>query len=150
MLHMPKSPRETAILYAETRLEAWGKWSRGNSEGLGLPRVSIIHKVMRRKLVRGPSRNKTRVTAKGKETLSFRPKTVGTMPEPVSEVDVAVGTLASNLQAILKIEYIDLRNAPAEDRCARAGLGRRRYGQLLECAKYSVHAALQAYHWDNQ
>jgi hypothetical protein len=139
---MPKSQREAAVLYAETRLEPWGKWSRGNSEGLGLPRVSIIHKIMRRKLIRGLSKNKQRLSAKGKETLSFRPRTVGSMPDAVSEVDLAVAALSPNLQIILKIEYIHLRNAPAEDRCAAAGIGRRRYGQLLECAKYSIYAAL--------
>lgn len=142
---MPKSPRETAIVYAETRLEPWGKWSRDSANSLGLPRVSIIHKIIRRKLVRGISRNKSKVTAKGKETLSFRPRTIGLAPEAVAEVDKAVALLAENLQVILKVEYIEYRNAPMEDRCLAAGLSKKgssRYKQLLESAKYSVFAAL--------
>ena len=141
---MPRSPRETAIIYAETRLEPWGKWSRDSANSLGLPRVSIIHKIIRRKLVRGISRNKFKVTAKGKETLSFRPRTIGAAPEAVTEVDKAVATLPENLQTVLKVEYIDYRNVRLEDRCAAAGLGRRRYGQLLECAKYAIFVALSA------
>lgn len=137
-----KSSRQTAIVYAETRLEPWGKWSRDSAEALGLPKVSIIHKIMRRKLIRGLSKNKNKMTAKGKETLSFRPKTIGEATEAVAEVDKSVAVLPSNLQLILKVEYVDYRNARIEDRCAAAGLARRRYGQLLECAKYAIFAAL--------
>lgn len=134
----------TAIIYAETRLEPWGKWSRDSAEALGLPRVSIIHKIMRRRLIRGISRNKQKMTAKGKETLSFRPKTIGSVPDAVAEVDKSIAALPSNLQLILKVEYIDYRNSRIEERCAAAGLGRRRYGQLLECAKYAIFVALGA------
>lgn len=139
---MPKSPRETAIIYAETRLEPWGKWSRDSAASLGLPRVSIIHKIMRRKLIRGLSKNKSKMTAKGKETLSFRPATVDTATEAVAEVDAAVSRLAQNLQIILKIEYVESPNSLISERCAKAGISRRRYGELLECAKYSIFAAL--------
>ena len=140
---MPKrNPRESAIVYAETRLEPWGRWSRDNPNSLGFPRLSSVYKILRRKLVRAATKNKSKLTVKGKETLSFRPQVVGTMPEAIEEVDIAVARLPEHLRNLLKIEYIQMCGAHINDRCVATGLGRRRYGQLLECAKYSVFVAL--------
>jgi DNA-directed RNA polymerase specialized sigma24 family protein len=139
---MPRSPREAAILYAETRLEPWGKWSRDNPGTLGLPKVSIIHKVMRRRLIRGLSKRKSKLTARGNETLSFRPRVVGPPTDAVAEVDAAVAILPNNLQQLLKIEYIDLRNARVEDRCAKAGISPPTYRKRLHQAKYRLYVNL--------
>lgn len=139
---MSRSAADIVIAYAEARLEPWGKWSRENGNGLGLPRVSIVHKITKRRLVRGTSRNKTKLTAKGKETLSFRPVTVGTIPEEVAEVDKAVGALPLRFKTVISIEYIDCRTAPLEEKCAAAGVSRPTYIKNLRKAKYRVYVNL--------
>lgn len=139
-----KSSRQTAIVYAETRLEPWGKWSRDSAEALGLPKVSIIHKIMRRKLIRGLSKNKNKMTAKGKETLSFRPKTIGEATEAVAEVDKAVAEMPQNLIEVVKVEYILCPGDPIERRCAVAGKSKSAYHRALDTAKYKVFVLLEA------
>src|SRR5581483_7445088 len=112
-----KRPREAAIIYAEKRLEPWGKWSKDHPEQLGYPRISIIHKITKRKLVRGASKNKAVLTAKGKETLSFRPRVIGECSDEVAETDWAVASLSANLKKILEIEYIEYSGSPLEEKC---------------------------------
>lgn len=138
-----KRPREAAVIYAENRLAPWGKWSRDNHEQLGLPRVSIIHKITRRRLVRGQKKNRSVLSAKGKETLSFRPRTVGVMPEAIAEVDRAVAAIPKRLRLILKIEYIHMPNSGIEGKCMLTRLCRKEYKERLCQAAYAVYLRLE-------
>lgn len=146
------SPRAAALIYAENRLFPWAKWARENREKLGVPTVSLLYKAMQSKSV--PMRrvhpnvislhgeNVPALTARGKETRSFRPTTIGEVPEAIVEVDEAVGALPPDLHEVLIADFFTY--GPIEVRCRRTRWRRARFSQLLEAAKYAVYAHLMA------
>lgn len=144
--------RATAVVYAETRLNAWAGWAKQYSNHQGYPKISLIYKVMRRKARRlgrieehrSSERPTGLLTAQGKETLSFRPPEIGKVPEPIAEVDFVVARLPPDLHEVVMTEYFD-DGVRIEDRANATRWGRARYSQLLECAKYVVYASLDTH-----
>jgi hypothetical protein len=144
--------RSTAILYAERRLTDWAKWARDNRSGLGYPTISTLYKAMRERLEPGkgtwavpklkPNELPPSLTAMGKETRSFIPPTVDEAPEAIMEVDVVVVKLPKDLHEVIIADYFTY--GPIEVRAKKTRWKRARYSQLLECAKYSVFAALDS------
>ncbi len=143
--------RATAVVYAEARLNAWASWAREHRAALGYPSVSLLYKVLRRKAMRLPAlvehprldrfdKPIGLLTAKGTETLSFRPRDVGEVPEAIAEVDAAVASLPDDLHSVLMADYFT--PGPIEVRAKGTRWKRARYSQLLECAKYAVYMAL--------
>lgn len=143
--------RSSAVVYAEVRLDAWAAWAREQRTALGYPKVSMIYKVLRRKAMRLGSqvdlpwvekndRPLGFLTARGTETVSFKPRDVGEVPEAIAEIDAVVATLPDDLHAVLMADYF--ANGPIEVRASVTPWKRARYSQLLECAKYAVYMAL--------
>lgn len=143
--------RASAVVYAEARLDAWATWAREHRAALGYPKVSMIYKVLRRKAMRlGSQVDLPRVgmgdrplgflTARGTETVSFKPREVGEVPEAIAEIDSVVATLPADLHAVLMADYFT--QGPIEARARATPWKRARYSQLLECAKYAVYMAL--------
>jgi hypothetical protein len=147
-----KRERSTAVLYAEKRLTEWAKWARDNRGNLGYPTISTLYKAMRERLEPGkgtwavpklkPNELPPLMTAMGKETRSMIPPTVGDAPETVMEVDSVVIKLPKDLHEVIVADYFTY--GPIEVRAKKTRWKRARYSQLLECAKYSVYAALDS------
>jgi hypothetical protein len=147
-----KRERSTAVLYAEKRLTDWSKWARENREGLGYPTISTLYKAMSMRLEPGkgtakvpklrPNQLPPSLTAMGVETRSLIPPTVGEAPEAVMEVDAVVVRLPKDLHDVIIADYFTY--GPIELRAKKTKWKRARYSQLLECAKYSVFAALDS------
>jgi len=136
----PRRPRDAAILYAENRLSAWAKWARDHRSSLGYPTIATLYKAMRRKLVQMKSGGDATLTARGAESHSFRPANVDDPGEAIAEVDTVVAALPRDLHEVIIADYFTY--GPIEVRCKATRWRRARYSQLLECAKYSVFAAL--------
>lgn len=140
--------RAAALVYAENRLFPWARWARENREKLGVPTVSLLYKAMQAKSVhlkKIPSNViplREGLTATGRETRSFRPTTVGEVPEAIVETDEAVGALPPDLHTVLIADFFTY--GPIEIRCKKTRWKRARYSQLLESAKYAVFAHLMA------
>lgn len=147
-----KRERSTAVLYAEKRLSDWAKWARDHREGLGYPTISTLYKAMKERLEPGkeawkvpkvkPNELPPLLTAMGKETRSYLPPTIDDAPEAVMEVDAVVVKLPKDLHEVIIADYFTY--GPIEVRAKKTRWKRARYSQLLECAKYSVFAALDS------
>jgi hypothetical protein len=147
-----KRERSTAVLYAEKRLSDWAKWAREHRESLGYPTISTLYKAMKERMEPGkgtwkvpkvkPHELPPLLTAMGKETHSFIPPTVGEAPQAVMEVDAVVIRLPKDLHDVIIADYFTY--GPIEARAKKTKWKRARYSQLLECAKYSVYAALDS------
>jgi hypothetical protein len=68
--------------------------------------------------------------------------TVKDAPEAVMEVDAVVIKLPKDLHEVIVADYFTY--GPIEVRAKKTRWKRARYCQLLECAKYSVFAALDS------
>lgn len=140
--------RAAALIYAENRLFPWSKWARENREKLGVPTVSLLYKAMQSKSI--PLRKVhanliaqySGLTAMGRETRSFRPESIGEVPEAIVETDEAVGALPPDLHTVIVADFFTV--GPIEIRCKKTRWKRARYSQLLESAKYAVYAHLMA------
>lgn len=144
---MVRRPRDTALLYAETRLGAWSKWAREFRAGLGYPTVSLLYKAMRQKSIRIKSldvkigrEDGPEYTAQGTETRSMIPSVVPEPPEAIMEVDRVVAELPERLHEIIIADFFTY--GPIELRCRKTRWRLARYSQLLEAAKYAVFSAL--------
>lgn len=144
--------RSTAVLYAERRLSEWAKWAKENRCSLGYPTISTLYRAMRERLEPGkgawivpklkPNELPPLLTAMGKATRSMIPPTVGEAPEAIMEVDAVVIKLPHDLHEVIVADYFTY--GPIEVRAKQTKWKRARYSQLLECAKYSVFAALDS------
>lgn len=143
--------RDSALIYAEQRLAPWAKWAKENRLSLGCPTISLLYKAMQMTkigIIRGtayPIADQNGVVhypinAEGRETRSFRPPSIGEVPEIIAEVDEAVATVPEKPRKVLIADYFTY--GPIEVRCKETPYKRARYMQLLESAKYSVYVAL--------
>lgn len=138
-----RKPRDSALIYAENRLRPWAAWARENRAGLGYPTIALLYKAMRQKAVPLKERravNHGRFTARGTETHSFLPQTIGEVPEAIMEVDAVVAALPRDLHTVIIADFFTY--GPIEERCRRTPWKRARYSQFLEAAKYAVYTAL--------
>lgn len=140
-----RRPRDAALIYAENRLHPWADWARENRAGLGYPTIALLYKAMRQKAVPLRERrlvNHGKLTARGAETHSFLPQTIGEVPEAIMEVDTVVAALPHDLHAVIIADCFTY--GPIEERCRRTPWKRARYSQLLEAAKYAIYTALSS------
>lgn len=133
--------RDSALVYAEHRLDGWAKWARDH-KGLGYPRISSLYRAMAQRLEPKKAEKKSALTASGKQTESFIPSTSELVPEPIAETDAVVAKLPKNLHIVIFADYFTY--GPIEVRASRTPWGRARYCQLLEAAKYAVYIALDS------
>jgi hypothetical protein len=135
--------RAARLSHADTRLMAWARWAKQHPESLGYPRLSIIYKVMRRHAKRlGAVRTSLEarirgLTARGTETRSLRPRTVGEVPVAINEVDRIVAALDPTQKKIIHIEYL-LPEYPEEAKAAEARMYTAEYRRALKRAKLAV------------
>lgn len=146
--------RSSAVVYAEVRLDAWATWAREYRGALGYPKVSMIYKVLRRKSMRlggfveRPCLGKEDrpiglLTAKGSETVSFKPREVGDVPEAIAQIDRVVATMDRVLRRIIQIEYLTSSDLATEQKALTAGMQTSQYRTLLRKAKRAVASALE-------
>lgn len=149
----PNGPRAAALIFAENRLKPWADWARENRAGLGFPTISLLYKAMQMKwvevkekrahVVAPEHRGTGHLTARGKETRSMIPPTIGEVPEAIAEVDAVVAQLPPDLHEVIIADYFTYGSI--EVRCKRTKWKRARFSQLLEAAKYCVYTGLLAY-----
>jgi hypothetical protein len=139
--------RKALLALAENHLTAWAKWAKSQPERLGYPHLSLIYKVMRRRAKRGASETvefkHKGLTARGTETRSLRPSSVGEAPPRVAAADLAVASLDALPRQIIRIEYFN-SDYPEEAKAAEAGLYVTMYRRLLTRAKLAVGRYLTA------
>jgi hypothetical protein len=147
-----KRERSTAVLYAERRLTEWAKWARENRDGLGYPTISMLYKAMKERLEPKkmkrvekwdlePNEAPKVLTAIGVATRNFFTPSVDA-PEAIMETDGVVRRLPPDLHEVIIADFFTY--GPIEVRAKKTKWKRARYSQLLECAKYSVYAALDS------
>jgi hypothetical protein len=135
--------RDAGLIYAENRLRAWAKWARHNRETLGYPTISLLYTAMRMRLVSAARGEGGALTANGRGTASHTPTADGGDECSIFvAVDTVVAKLPKDLHDVIIADYFTY--GPIEVRCKKTRWRRARYSQLLECAKYSVFAALAA------
>ncbi len=147
--------REAALIYAENRLSPWAKWAKQHRRNLGFPTISLLYRAMlttKVGIMRGRAADPEvdeegniiyPINADGHETRSFRPPSVGEIPEAIREVDLVVATMATltpNLHRVIIAEYFTY--GPMEERAKRTPWKLAQYRNLLKCAKYAVHGRL--------
>jgi hypothetical protein len=146
--------RDSALIYAENRLSPWARWAKEHRCALGYPTISLLYQAMQRTRVgvmRGSAADpkvdedgnvEYPLNADGHETRSYRPVSVGEIPEAIREVDVAVAALPRDLRLVVVAEYFTY--GPMEQRCRQTRWKLARFRQLLESAKFAVYMALMA------
>ncbi len=136
--------RDTGMVYAEARLDAWASWTRSNRERLGCPTISILYKAMQhaRRATAEERAIAGHVTAQGQQTQVMRRYDENFIPEPVAEVDSVVAKLPRPLHKVIVANYFTY--GAIEVRAKAAGMKRARFSQLLEAARYSVFVGLDA------
>lgn len=140
-----RSYRDKQIAYADHRLTAWGSWARRDMERLGYPRLSLIYKVLKRRAQRGARPEGTQLTARGSETRSLRPRTVGEMPPSIREVDCAVAKCGIEDREFLKGEYLWHRDLSIELRARLAGCRVAEYRSHLRDLQFVIAQRLDAF-----
>jgi hypothetical protein len=140
----PRVDTHSRCGYAEIRLTAWAYWAKGQQERLGYPYLSLTYKVMRRRAKRlgvmNPLELELRLkglTARGSETRSLRPRTVGEVSEAIALVDRIVAVLEHRHKRIIHIEYLS-PECPQEAKAAEAGMFVAQYRRALKRAKLAV------------
>jgi hypothetical protein len=145
--------RDSALVYAESRLAPWAKWAQQHREQIGYPTISLLYKAMQVTkvgIIRGRAYPQADehgqveypINADGHETRSLRPREIGDVPEAIAEVDTAVAKVPQRPRLVLIADYFTY--GPIEERCKRTPYKRARYFQLLEVAKYAVYVQLVA------
>lgn len=143
--------RDSALIYAESRLAPWAHWAKENRDNLGYPTISLLYKAMQVTkigIIRGRAYPEADehgdvhypINAEGHETRSSRPVGIGEVPEVYAEVDRAVATVPPKPRQVLIADYFTY--GPIEVRCKQTPYKLARYRQLLESAKYAVYVAL--------
>jgi len=135
--------RLARLNHVDARLMAWGRWAQQYPDALGYPRLSLIYKVMRRHARRLGALHRTLeervrgLTARGTQTRSLRPQSVGEVPHAIQEIDRIVAALESIQRKTIHIEYL-LPEYPQEAKAAEAGMYTIEYRRILKRAQRAI------------
>lgn len=88
--------RDPDFIETEKRLVSWGSWACHAAEKLGYPQSTSIARLIEQVKVFDRQRGEAKrgkETARGKETVSFRPPAIGPVPGEIMSVDAAIAKL---------------------------------------------------------
>lgn len=136
------------LRHADLRLIQWGRWARSEADYLGYPRLSLIYKILRRRSKRlGVLQKKpySGLTARGCETRSLRPRSVGAIDPLIDQVDRVVASLDLPHRTVLRIEYeYTVSEQSVEVKATLLGVCAREYRCRLKAATLLVGRLLAA------
>ena len=112
------------LVVVDERLMVWGKWARNDDYGVGWPALTILGRVI--------EQGADGATQQGRPPISI--------PEPIAEVDAAVGRLNSDRRAVVFVRYVHFPSLAAEHQRSKIRMSKYRWDRNLKGAREQVKA----------
>ena len=112
----------------DERLMAWGRWAKNDGYGVGWPAVTILGRVI--------EQGADGATQQGRPPISI--------PEPIAQVDAAVGKLDGTRRAIILVRYVLMPSVYAEGQRRKLGMSRHHWDTGLKSARIAIRDSLEA------